>query len=172
MANAADAAYYNDEFYLRVYMGHKSRYVQRQVHPIKRSCCSNRILSRCLSSFLALVFKAFWARIYGALASRGFGKAKTIYSTHIYHHDPLYLFLILCSFFSFFFVRTKMMATTLHNKTQHYTTGVRGLSEWETSIRQQQQLQGRQHHSERGLLGPRRCDRIETDHKDFQYHHR
>mmetsp|Transcript_23912 Transcript_23912/g.50867 ORF Transcript_23912/g.50867 Transcript_23912/m.50867 type:complete len:159 (+) Transcript_23912:151-627(+) len=25
MANAADAAYYNDEFYLRVYMGHKSR---------------------------------------------------------------------------------------------------------------------------------------------------
>ena len=27
MANAVDAAYYNDEFYLRVYMGHKSRYV-------------------------------------------------------------------------------------------------------------------------------------------------
>ena len=25
MANAVDAAYYNDEFYLRVYMGHQSR---------------------------------------------------------------------------------------------------------------------------------------------------
>ena len=26
MATATDTAYYNDEFYLRVYMGHKSRY--------------------------------------------------------------------------------------------------------------------------------------------------
>ena len=37
MANAADAAYYNDEFYLRVYMGHRSRQVQytKKIPPIK-----------------------------------------------------------------------------------------------------------------------------------------
>ena len=80
MANAADAAYYNDEFYLRVYMGHKSRCVQKTGASDNTAVLfgsDSLTLSFFLHSFLPLIFKAFWARIYGALASRGFGKAKT-----------------------------------------------------------------------------------------------